>query len=274
MTYHELLKTYRLEAEKIGKEKEAIDFLVLNNNNLTKSELIFKYFEQVENEDVLLGLFKNYLYNDIPVQYLIGYTYFYGLKIFVNEHVLIPRQDSEILIDSVLANLDLSKEYNILDIGTGSGALAIALKKHLIYSKVDAVDISLDALEIANSNGLFNKVSINFFESNIFSNVEGNYDVIISNPPYISIDEELSNEVRKEPHLALYSKNKGLYFYEEILRNIKKHLKSNFLIIFEIGSTQAKEIKNLAKKYLDLKADIVKDLQGLDRVVIIKEDRI
>lgn len=274
MTYQELLKEYRLKAQELGKEKEAIDFLVLNNNNLTKSELIFKYFEQVENEDVLLGLFKNYLYNDIPVQYLIGYTYFYGLKIFVNEHVLIPRQDSEILIDSVLANLDLSKEYNILDIGTGSGALAIALKKHLIYSKVDAVDISLDALEIANSNGLFNKVSINFFESNIFSNVEGNYDVIISNPPYISIDEELSNEVRKEPHLALYSKNKGLYFYEEILRNIKKHLKSNFLIIFEIGSTQAKEIKNLAKKYLDLKADIVKDLQGLDRVVIIKEDRI
>ena len=274
MTYYELLKIYRLEAEKIGKEKEAIDFLVLNNNNLTKSELIFKYFEQVENEDVLLGLFKNYLYNDIPVQYLIGYTYFYGLKMFVNEHVLIPRQDSEILIDFVLTNLDLNKEYNILDIGTGSGVLAITLKKHLIYSNIDAVDISLDALEIAKLNSLSNKVSINFFESNIFSNVEEKYDVIISNPPYISIDEVLSNEVRKEPQLALFAKNKGLYFYEEILKNIKKHLKNNFLIIFEIGSTQAKEIEKLVKKYLNLKVDIVKDLQGLDRVVIIKEDRI
>lgn len=273
MTYHELLKIYRLEAENLGKEKEAIDFLVLNTNNITKAELFLKYYETVENEDKLLGLFKDYLYNDIPVQYLIGFTYFYGLKIKVNENVLIPRYDSEILIDVVLDNLDLEKKYKILDIGTGSGALAIALKTHFKNSVIDAVDISKKALQVAYENSNLNNVSINFFESNLFSNVKTKYDVIISNPPYISYREELSNEVKKEPQLALYAENDGLYFYEEILKDIKDYLNNQFLIAFEIGCNQANGVKKLVNKYLNLKVEVIKDLQGLDRIIIVKRGK-
>lgn len=272
MIYNELLKVYKLKAEKLGKEKEAIDFLVLNTNNLTKSELILKHHEEVENEDILLGLFKEYLYNDVPVQYLIGHSYFYGLKIKVNEHVLIPRFDSEVLIDAVFSNLDFKKQFRFLDIGTGSGALAIVIKKHYIESVVDAIDISSNSLEVAKENSKINNVDVNFFKSNIFSNVDRRYDVIISNPPYISNMDELSAEVRKEPQLALFAENKGLFFYEEILKNIKKYLKKQFYIFFEIGYNQASEIKKLVKKYLNLEAEVVKDLKGLDRVIIVKEE--
>lgn len=272
MTYQELIKKYRFKAQELGKEKEAIDFLVLETNNFSKRELFLNYSKEVVNEEVLLGLFKEYLYNDVPVQYLIGYTYFYGLKIKVNEDVLIPRFDSEILIETVLKNIDLNKHFDILEMGTGSGALAIALKKHLPNANIDATDISIKSLKVALENSQDHNVDINFFRSDLFNNVQKKYDVFISNPPYISYNEVLSYEVLKEPHLALFASNNGLYFYEEILKSVKKYLNENFLIVFEIGFKQAKEIKHLVRKYLNLDAEVIKDLQGLDRVILIKEE--
>lgn len=272
MTYYELLRKYRLEAQKTGKEKEAIDFLVLNSLNLSKAELILKYSESVENEGSLINLFQDYLYNNIPVQYIIGHTYFYGLKFKVNKHVLIPRFDSEILIECIFKNLDLNKNYTILDIGTGSGALSIVIKKYFPNTIIDAIDISSKAIELAKENSKINNVDINFYESDIFSNINKKYDIVISNPPYISVDEELSPEVKQEPHIALYANNNGLYFYEEILKNINKYLNKNFYVFLEIGYTQANEIKKIIKKRLGIDAEVVKDLQGLDRVIIIKEE--
>lgn len=272
MTYQELLKEYRLKAQELGKEKEAIDFLVLETNNFSKRELFLNYSKEVVNEELLLGLFKEYLYNDVPVQYLIGYTYFYGLKIKVNEDVLIPRFDSEILIETVLKNIDLNKHFDILEMGTGSGALAVALKKHLPNANIDATDISCKSLKVALENSQDHNVDINFFTSDLFDNVSKKYDVFISNPPYISYNEILSDEVLKEPHLALFASNNGLYFYEEILKAVKKHLNEKFLIVFEIGFKQAKQIKHLVRKYLNLEAEVIKDLQGLDRVILIKEE--
>ena len=157
-----------------------------------------------------------------------------------------------------------------LDIGTGSGCIAITLKKE-IDCNMDAVDISDKALEVAKSNALKNNVDINFYQSDIFSNIKEKFDVIISNPPYIKFDEEIMEIVKNnEPHLALYASNDGLYFYEEILKQCSKYLNKNFLICFEIGYTQGESIKDLANKYLsNINIKIEKDYSNKDRFIFI-----
>ena len=159
----------------------------------------------------------------------------------------------------------------MLDIGTGSGCIPITLKKHFPNSNISAVDISEDALKVAVDNSLSNNVNINFIQSNLFENVSGKYHCIISNPPYIKEDEEIMDIVKNnEPHLALYAPNKGLYFYEEILKEANKYLEDKFIIAFEIGETQGQDILAIAGKYFPTsKLILEKDLQHLDRFVFI-----
>lgn len=207
-----------------------------------------------------------------PVQYIVGNVDFYGYKFYVNKDVLIPRFETEELVEKTTTYIKkyYNKKINILDIGTGSGCIAITLK-HKIDANVDAVDISEKALEVAKKNALENKVDINFIHSNIFENVKNKYDLIISNPPYISYSEEIMDIVKNnEPKEALYASNDGLYFYEEILKNANKYLKNNGMIAFEIGYKQADKIIEIAKKYFPHKKIFSKtDLQGKERFVFI-----
>lgn len=233
---------------------------------MTDLEYLKKYYKgNIEDAIKLLN-------DGIPVQYIVGEVDFYGNIFKVNKNVLIPRFETEQLIELTMdyINDKFDGAVDILDIGTGSGCIAITIKKN-INCNVDAVDISSDALKVAEYNKKLNNVDINLFKSDMLSNVNKKYDVIISNPPYIGREEDIQGIVEKnEPHIALYADNDGLYYYEEILKNCKKNLKNNFIIAFEIGKTQGKEIKKLVNKYLDnIDVFIKKDLSGKDRFVFI-----
>ena len=209
----------------------------------------------------------------IPVQYIVGNVDFYGYNFKVNENVLIPRFETEELVEKTIKYINkyFNNEIKILDIGTGSGCIAITLNKLLDNSMVNAVDISKDALDVARENNKINNTDVNFIESDVFSNINDKYDVIISNPPYISYDEDIMDIVKNnEPHLALYASNNGLYFYEEILKNISNHLNKNYLIAFEIGYKQYKDIENIIKNYLpNSYIKLEQDYSQKDRFIFI-----
>ena len=208
-----------------------------------------------------------------PVQYIVGDVDFYGNRIKVNKNVLIPRRETEELVEKTMFYIKSILENNltILDIGTGSGCIAITLKKKLPLSSIDALDISKEALNVAKENATINEVEINFIESDLFTNIHKKYDCIISNPPYIREDEKIMDIVKNnEPHLALYAKEEGLYFYKEILRNAKKYLHKKSILAFEIGEEQGTAIKELARKYFPrAKILLEKDMQHLDRFLFI-----
>lgn len=209
-----------------------------------------------------------------PVQYIVGDVDFYGNIIEVNKSVLIPRRETEELVEKTLNYLKKifpNQNLDIIDIGTGSGCIPITIKKHLPQSRITAIDISKDALEVAKKNALKNEVDINFIQSDLFTNINNQYDVIISNPPYIREDEEIMDIVKNnEPHLALYAKDNGLYFYKEILKQAHKYLKEKFIIAFEIGEEQGLDIINIAKTYFPSSNIILdQDLQHLDRFIFI-----
>ena len=204
-----------------------------------------------------------------PVQYIVGDVDFYGNTIKVDKRVLIPRFETEGLCE--LAKEYLKDNIDCIDLGTGSGCIAITLKKMNRSINMDAVDISSDALDLARENAKINDVEINFIQNDMLNNINKKYDLIISNPPYIRYDEEIMDIVKNnEPNIALYADNEGLYFYEEILKNAKKNLKEEYVILFEMGYDQGDKIKSIAHKYLDCNVEIKKDLQGFDRYVIIK----
>ena len=207
-----------------------------------------------------------------PVQYIVGNTNFYGNTINVNENTLIPRFETELLVENTikLINKYFDKKVDILDIGTGSGCIAITLNKE-VSSRVDGVDISDAALGVAKNNNKINNTDVNFYKSDVFSNVNGKYDVIISNPPYISYDEEIMEVVyNNEPHSALFADNNGLYFYDKILSECKKYLNDEFIIAFEIGYKQGDSVRELVYKYLEnVNVFVEKDYSNKDRFVFI-----
>ncbi len=206
-----------------------------------------------------------------PVQYIVGNVDFYDVNLLVNENVLIPRFETETLVEKTINYAkELTEPLDILDIGTGSGAIAITLAKHH-SCHVLATDISEEALEIAKINSKRNNVQIEFKQSDILKNVQGKFDIIISNPPYIAKDEVIDDLVKdNEPHLALYAEEDGLYFYRNILENVKPYLKEKSLIAFEIGMTQSAAITKIAQNYLPhAKIITEKDLTGKDRYIFI-----
>lgn len=207
-----------------------------------------------------------------PVQYIVGNVDFYGLIFDVDQNVLIPRFETEELVYETIKYIKkyFDKKVDILDIGTGSGCIAITLDKK-INANIDAIDISTKALEIAKKNGLKNTSNVNFFVSDIYSNVDKKYDVIISNPPYIEEDEKIMDIVKNnEPATALYGGKDGLYFYDKILKDALKYLNKKNIIAFEIGANQSEKIKAMAFKYLDNPQVIVKkDYNNLDRYLFI-----
>ena len=235
---------------------------------MNEIEYLKKYLPSDKLEDGIKRL-----NNGEPVQYIVGNVDFYGYKINVNKNVLIPRFETEELIFKTinLIKKNLNENIKVLDIGTGSGCISIALKKEIPGLDITAVDTSEDALLVAKNNALENNCEINFIKSDLFNNIDDKYDLIISNPPYISYDEQIMDIVKKnEPHLALYAKNNGLYFYEEIIKNSSNYLNDKNIIAFEIGYLQANEIKKMAHKYYPNSNIIIeKDMQEKDRFVFI-----
>lgn len=210
----------------------------------------------------------------IPVQHLTGVQEFMGLEFLVNEHVLIPRQDTEVLVEKVLEGL--KPGMRILDMCTGSGCILISLMRRM--QKVEGedtvhgvgVDISEEAIKMAVKNAERHKVDAVFLESDLFDGVEGTYDVIVSNPPYIrtSVIEELQEEVRlHDPYGALDGKEDGLFFYREIIKRSRDYLKKGGRLYFEIGHDQGEDVKKLMEDAGFAEVTVKKDLAGLDRVV-------
>lgn len=212
------------------------------------------------------------LNKSIPVQYIVGNVDFYGYNFKVNENVLIPRFETEELVEKTIKYINkyFNKKVDILDLGTGSGCIAITLKKELDCN-VDAVDISPKALEIAKLNAKNNNVDITFYEGDMLNPINKIYDVIISNPPYIAYNEEIMEIVKNnEPHTALYAEDNGLKYYKDIISNANKYLKEKSIIAFEIGEKQGKLILEYAKKYFkDSIITVEKDMQNRDRFVFI-----
>ena len=235
---------------------------------MKEEEYLKKYLDKDKLEEGL-----EQLKQGIPVQYIVGNVNFYGNTINVNKNVLIPRFETELLVDKTIKYIknNFKHHVDILDIATGSGCIAITLKKE-IDSTVDASDISEEAIKVAQENALNNKVDINFINSDMLTNITKKYDIIISNPPYLTKEDDIMDIVKNnEPEIALYAKDNGLYYYDIILKNIKNNLKDKYLIAFEIGYTQGEAIKNIALKYLDnINVKIEKDYSNKDRFVFIE----
>ena len=203
----------------------------------------------------------------IPYQYLTNCQEFMGLQFYVDENVLIPRQDTEVLVELAMK---VAKHADILDMCTGSGCIILSLGKLCETKSLTAVDISTAALDVARRNAKNLEVPVTFIESNVFENVEGTYDVIVSNPPYIptKVIEELMPEVRAhEPMLALDGLEDGLYFYRIIASEASNYLNEKGYIFLEIGHNQGDDVKNLLLDAGFEDVTVVKDLAGLDRVV-------
>ena len=249
-----------------------------NELNLNKAkynsdlEYLKKYLKENNLDETNLIKYQKELLNNRPIQQIVGNVNFYGNIIEVNEDVLIPRYETEFLVEKTIS---LAKKYfpqkiDILDLGTGSGCIAITLKKHL-ESNIDALDISNKALSIARKNAQNNNVKINFLNKDIATYQEKQYDLIISNPPYISEEEEIMDLVKNnEPHIALYAKDNGLYFYKKIIDNLPLITKEKYLLALEIGYNQAIPISEYAKNKLkDINITVEKDLSNKDRYIFI-----
>lgn len=205
-----------------------------------------------------------------PLQHIFGYTEFYGYRINVTPDVLIPRPETELLVE--LIEQKIVEPLRILEIGTGSGAIAITLKKLFPAAEVVAVDISPQALALAQANAKLNQVDVKFVETNIYSPELGKFDLIVSNPPYVTAEEYslLPSEVKEfEPKLALVGSDDGLFFYQKIIELSKIALQPQGVIFFEIGESQAAGVRELGLSAGFKKIEIMQDLAGRDRVMVL-----
>lgn len=207
-----------------------------------------------------------------PIQYILGETEFFGLKFIVDKNVLIPRPETEELVELIINDNKSQSNLDVLDIGTGSGCIPISLKKNLPAFNFTGWDVSVEALEIARRNTELNNVSVEFEEVNVLENIpNGKYDIIVSNPPYILEKEkaDIDNNVLKyEPHLALFvPNNKALLFYERIADIGKSLLRENGKLYFEINSAKGVETVNMLKEKGYINISLIKDISGNDRIV-------
>ena len=238
-------------------------------NNLDWELLVKKYKSENKLKKVIKKIEKDY-----PIQYLIGDVEFLNTKIIVNHHVLIPRFETELLVANLI---DYIKKYDlsnnpIIDLCTGSGCIAIALKKKFDKSIVYAVDKSYTALHVAKKNAKGNGVKIKYLKKDVLKNLklDKKFSILVSNPPYVKEGEIVTNNTKYEPQIALYPGKDDILFYKKILELSKKILYKKNIIAFEIGSTQAKDICQYAKKiYNNAIIKVVKDYSGFDRFVFI-----
>ncbi len=241
-----------------------------NDKFLRKQETLS--FELVEKLDKN----RNRLLNGEPVQYILGYTWFYDLKFIVNRDVLIPRQETEVLVDTIIKEHHKTNNIKVLDIGTGTGCIPISIKANLPITEISSIDISKEAIEIAKQNALLNSTQITFVVFDILSKqafpINGKFDIIISNPPYVlESEKELmhKNVLENEPNGALYvSDSDPLIFYRKILDYARFLLNKEGKVYFEINETLGKEMIDLCRIYGFSDTKIIKDLNNKDRFIV------
>lgn len=253
------LKARMVLSNILGENKE---YLIIHGEDEINEKINDLYLEKI-----------NRLKNHEPIQYIINNQEFMGLDFYVDENVLIPQPDTEILVEEVIEIVESLKKENmkILDLCTGSGAIGISLSKNLNSAQVFASDISENALKIAKENAIKNDSKIEFFKSDILKDIKNHkFDIIVSNPPYIETEtiKTLSEEVKKEPHIALDGGQDGLYFYREIIKNAKQYLNKDGYLAFEIGYNQKKKVEELLDENGYKSIYSKKDLSGNDRIVV------
>lgn len=243
---------------------KSIEYLLaMSEEKLTQQEQII--FEDLVNRRTLLE----------PIAYIIGYKEFYSYQFIVNDKVLIPRQDTEIIVDAILSDIKTNAELAILELGTGSGCIALSLLLEMPNSNVTATDISNEAIAIASQNAIKHKVFDRFkiINSNWFNNLEKQaFDIIVSNPPYISFDDNVyisSETLKYEPHLALFAEDNGLASYYIIAKEAKGFLKQNGKLFLEIGFNQLAAVTEIFVSYGYTVKQVYKDLEGRDRGLLI-----
>ena len=261
-----------------GKEESLARFLLMYM--LDESPQLFsnKLSEQLskEIEEKYFSLIEKHIREDVPLSHLVGFEYFYDRKFKVTKDVLSPRMETEEIIYKVVEYVKATKKNNlkILDLCTGSGIIAITLKKELDQILIDvmASDISEEAIKVAEENAQFHDATIKFIQSDIFDNIDEKFDIIVSNPPYIDRKDEdtmQDNVLKYDPHLALFAEEEGMYFYRNIVEKASSYLNDNGVIFFEIGYDQKDKIIKLADMN-NYHAEVYKDINGRDRMAFLE----
>ncbi len=278
MTIEEALFSVRDKLKKMRKEDTHLQAKRLLSFVLQKSEndcIVYGKENVTEEEIAKINKYLNEMQEGMPIQYITKEQEFMGLSFYVDENVLIPQPDTEILVEEVMALYNQEEQRSILDLCTGSGCIGISLAKYFTNSQVYLSDISPEALSIAQKNCLKNKVSnIQILQSNLLENILGEFDIIVSNPPYIASKEipNLSKEVQKEPYIALDGGVEGMEFYQKIVQQTPHFLKQNGHLCLEIGYNQKEKVEKLLKQSKFFKDWYTKkDLSGLDRVVVAQK---
>ena len=258
-----------------GEEAESLSFVYRSLKNLSFTDFIFTLQQKVtEEEKEFVEEIYTKLANHIPAQYIIGHADFFGMQLKVDERVLIPRPETEELVELILAE-NLKDNLKVLDIGTGSGAIALALAKNRLDWSVTASDISEDALELATENANAQNLNLSFIKSDCFSEISSKYDIIVSNPPYISREDQEEvglNVLHSEPHLALFADEDGLAIYRRIGEDSKDYLNDGGKIYLEIGYKQGQSVPALFMENLpEKRVRTLKDQFGQDRMVVIDD---
>ena len=258
-----------------GEEAESLSFVYRSLKNLSFTDFIFTLQQEVTEEEkqFVEEIYKK-LAAHIPAQYIIGHAEFFGIQLKVDERVLIPRPETEEIVDLILTE-NPEKNLKVLDIGTGSGAIALALAKNRPDWSVTAADISEDALELATENAKRQNLDLTFIRTDCFSEISSKYDIIVSNPPYISREDQEEvglNVLHSEPHLALFADEDGLAIYRRIAEDSKDYLNDGGKIYLEIGYKQGQSVPNLFRKnFPEKRVRTLKDQFGQDRMVVIDD---
>lgn len=280
MNIEEILKKEinNLKQNNIENSTLKAKILLANILNVKKEYLLIHSEEEIKQEDKIK--YENCIKELIkgkPLQYITNKQEFMGLDFYVDENVLIPQPDTEILVEKAIEIAETTQKNKILDMCTGSGCIAISLAKKINNAQITAVDISNSALNVANKNAINNNVEnkIKFINSDMFNNIEEKFDIIVSNPPYIETEtiSKLEIEVQNEPHVALDGGIDGLKFYKIIANNAFEYLNENGYLLLEIGYNQQNSVTQLLQdigKYTNI--ETIKDLGGNYRVVIARKE--
>lgn len=275
MKLAQLFSDFEEELIRQGEESESLSFVYRSLKSLSFTDFIFTLQQEVTTEEEVFvkGIFQQ-LAAHKPAQYIIGQADFYGMQLKVDERVLIPRPETEELVELILAE-NPETNLSVLDIGTGSGAIALALEKNRPDWSVTAADISQDALDVSSENAKNQNLQIFLKKSDCFTEISEKYDIIVSNPPYISREDESEvglNVLNSEPHLALFADEDGLAIYRRIAEDAKDYLKDGGKIYLEIGYKQGQSVPELFRKHLpEKRVRTLKDQFGQDRMVVVDD---
>lgn len=273
MRYIELLSSYEEKLADLGEDKENLRYVFKEMKGWSNLDFLLSHREEVTQQDQALldKIFQELSQHRSP-QYITGQAYFRELMLSVDERVLIPRPETEELVTLILSE-NQRTDLSVLDIGTGSGAIALALKSAQETWSVTASDISNEALQVSQKNSQTNHLPITFIQSDLFENISGTFDIIVSNPPYISYEDKAEvglNVLTSEPHLALFAEENGLAIYKRIISQADDYLTSKGKLYFEIGYNQGEMInKLLTQAFPDKRVRVLQDMFGKDRMVVV-----